>query len=101
MRQPSYDVEQTPWERLRSLEAIAAIKDGRIRVPTTCGFCQSESIQHTMTELKPFVPAYRCITCGRLTTVETAKRLRQQKLRAIIAEGIDPPMTPQGKDHDD
>lgn len=93
----SFELDQTPWERLRSLEAIQALKEGRIRVPITCGFCQSESVQRTTTEIRPFVPALRCITCGRLTTVATAKRLRQQKLRAIIIEGIDP-LRPQGKD---
>jgi hypothetical protein len=93
----SFEIEQTPWQRLRSLEAIQALKEGRIRAPITCGFCQSTSVQHTMTELKPFEPALRCVTCGRLTTVATAKRLRQQKLRAIIVEGIDP-LESQGKD---
>lgn len=89
---PSFEVAQTPWQRLRSLEAIKALREGRITVPLTCGWCQSETIERTMTELKPFKPAFRCITCGRLTTVVRAKKLRQQKLRAIIAEGIDPPL---------
>jgi len=93
MRQhPSFEVVQTPWQRLRSLEAIKALKDGRIKVPVTCGWCQSESIERTMTEIKPFEPAFRCLACGRLTTVVTAKTLRKQKLRAIIAEGVDPPL---------
>lgn len=81
--------ELTPFQKLRRMAAIRAIADGTIDVPLRCGWCRSTSI---IRAVEPITRerGYRCLPCGRLTTDTTVHRLRQQEIRAVIVEGIDP-----------
>jgi hypothetical protein len=86
MRQIEFD-GQSPHQRLRSLAAAEAIKEGKIRVPLTCSWCNGEgTIPLSDTQLGECL---QCLSCGRLTTVHAAHALRKQKLKAIIISGID------------
>lgn len=66
----------------RRQAALQAIREGRIRVPLTCGFCQSESVTQAKDDLE-------CLQCGRLTELRTAHTIRRQKLAAILRDGVD------------
>lgn len=85
----------TPYEKLRSKLAAQAIARGEIKVPIRCSWCRSESIDFDRSkdaERDPDGgPLMICVSCGRSTTKATARTLRRQEMRAIIAAGIDPP----------
>ncbi len=84
--------ERDPGEAMRqarSREAAARLKDGRIKVPLACQFCQGSVRPAGEVSLE-------CFSCGRLTGVETAHRIRRQKMVAIIRDGVDVPLRGSG-----
>lgn len=87
--------------RARQLEAARRIQAGEISVPLACGWCNSPSVISIGSSearaawkkgaiLSKSDPTdLRCVACGRLTTLFTARKLRRGKLVAIIRRGVD------------
>jgi hypothetical protein len=84
--------EASPVQRARMRAAAVAIQEGRIEVPLACGWCNGHSVVREQNQDTPKDPRgvhLECLSCGKATSMETARRLRRQKIAAIIRKGID------------
>lgn len=84
--------EASPVQRARMKAAAVAVQRGDVKIPLACGWCNSHSIvqeDNTDTPKDPRGRHLECLSCGKATSIETAKRLRRQKLAAFIRKGID------------
>lgn len=79
------DAPKVATDRARQLEAARRIASGEIKVPIACSYCHSASV----TEEDGRKGRLECLSCGRITNLTTARRIRQQKIRRIIADGVD------------
>lgn len=77
-----------PYQRLRSIAAYNAIRDGRIKVPIVCGQCQSPSVMPDEgTDHDP--NTLICLKCGAKTKTLAAREVRRRKVKQIVNDGID------------
>jgi hypothetical protein len=75
-------------QKARQIHAARLIAAGEITIPYQCDWCLSaslgESTEHPNT-------AVTCLSCGRETSYRTLRQNRKQRIKAVIAEGVDLP----------
>lgn len=70
-------------EEARRLEAARRIRDGEVTFEFICGHCASASV------VGERLGVLTCLACSRETTLQTAHTMRQQRMVAYIAKGVD------------
>lgn len=78
--------------KARQVEAARQIHEGRIRIPLACARCDSASVQAADPADHDNREVLACLQCGTFTTLATARRLRRQKIRRTIEDGVDLPL---------
>jgi hypothetical protein len=82
-------------QQQRQRAAFLAIQRGEIIVKYRCGHCQGVSLQSEELTREERRDGRKqnllCLSCGRLTSVATAKRVRKLEIGRIIERGVDVP----------
>jgi hypothetical protein len=78
-----------PAQRVRAVRKYKALMAGKEPVPPLrCGHCRSASVRtHYDEQFKQDDPTQlHCVSCGRITSLDGARRVRQQEIAKIIID---------------